>query len=118
MRADMTKSIRGLLSEHGFEFSCRETEYADITDVDDILPIYTMGGTVYMILHPEDAVKVSACLCGKEPIIDDNLNESCGAGDAWASCGECGYLLCVLTDKNSEMPNYCPKCGTKVKNNS
>ena len=50
------------------------------------------------------------------PIISDNLNESEGMGDAWANCSECGYLLCVLTDPSSQMPNFCPNCGRKVIN--
>lgn len=48
------------------------------------------------------------------PIISDNLTESEGMGDAWADCSECGHLLFVLTDPNSEVPNYCPNCGAKV----
>ena len=48
------------------------------------------------------------------PVISDNLNESEGAGDAWADCSECGHLLFVLTDPTSEPPNYCPGCGRRV----
>ena len=47
-------------------------------------------------------------------IVSDNLTESEGTGDAWANCSECGYLLCVLTDPSSPMPNYRPNCGRKV----
>ena len=47
-------------------------------------------------------------------IVSDNLTESEGTGDAWADCSECGHLLFVLTDPNSEPPNYCPNCGRKV----
>lgn len=49
-----------------------------------------------------------------KPVISDNLNESEGTGDAWADCSECGHLLFVLTDPNSQPPNYCPGCGRKV----
>ena len=47
-------------------------------------------------------------------IISDNLTESEGMGDAWADCSECGHLLFVLTDLNSEPPNFCPNCGRRV----
>ena len=47
-------------------------------------------------------------------IVSDNLTESEGMGDAWADCSECGHLLFVLTDPNSEPPNFCPNCGAKV----
>ena len=49
-----------------------------------------------------------------KPIISDNLIESDGTGDAWAYCSECGHLLFVLTDPNSQPPNYCPNCGRRV----
>lgn len=47
-------------------------------------------------------------------IVSDNLTESEGMGDAWADCSECGHLLFVLTDPNSEPPNFCPNCGARV----
>lgn len=47
------------------------------------------------------------------PKFFDNLRETNGAGDAWAVCSECGWLLCVLTEKQ-EWPRYCPGCGAKV----
>ena len=49
-----------------------------------------------------------------KPVISDNLTESEGTGDAWADCSACGHLLFVLTDPNSQPPNYCPNCGAKV----
>lgn len=49
-----------------------------------------------------------------KPVISDNLNESEGTGDAWADCSACGHLLFVLTDPNSQPPNYCPSCGRRV----
>lgn len=48
------------------------------------------------------------------PVISDNLTESEGTGDAWADCSECGHLLFVLTDPNSQVPNFCPNCGKRV----
>lgn len=48
-----------------------------------------------------------------KPIIKDNMNETEGAGDAWANCGNCGRLLRVITD-GEELPNYCPNCGARV----
>lgn len=47
------------------------------------------------------------------PKFFDNLRETNGSGDAWAVCSECGWLLCVLTEKQ-EWPRYCPGCGAKV----
>lgn len=48
------------------------------------------------------------------PVISDNLTESEGTGDAWADCSECGHLLFVLTDLNSQVPNFCPNCGRRI----
>ena len=48
-----------------------------------------------------------------EPIIEDNLNESEGNGDAWARCSECNAIMAVFTEGDS-MPNYCFNCGRKV----
>lgn len=48
------------------------------------------------------------------PVISDNLMESEGTGDAWADCSECGHLLFVLTDPNSQVPNFCPNCGKRI----
>lgn len=60
----------------------------------------------------KDAATLGAGTC--HAIISDNLTESEGMGDAWADCSECGHLLFVLTDPNSEPPNYCPNCGRRV----
>lgn len=60
-----------------------------------------------------DAAALEAGTC--HAIISDNLTESEGMGDAWADCSECGHLLFVLTDPNSEPPNYCPNCGCRVR---
>lgn len=63
---------------------------------------------------PEQAIAATLGSGTCHPIISDNLTESEGTGDAWADCSECGHLLYVLTDPNSEPPNYCPNCGAKV----
>lgn len=76
---------------------------------------------------PEQAIAVTlgSCNCSNNctnsertetchPVISDNLTESEGAGDAWADCSECGHLLFVLTDPNSQVPNFCPNCGRRV----
>lgn len=68
------------------------------------------------VAHAHEVIEKAATLgpgtC--HPIISDNLNESEGTGDAWADCSECGHLLFVLTDPNSQPPNYCPNCGKRV----
>lgn len=58
----------------------------------------------------ENALETGTC----RPVISDNLAASEGTGDAWADCSECGHLLYVLTDPNSQPPNYCPNCGRRV----
>lgn len=63
---------------------------------------------------PEQAIAATLGRGTCHPIISDNLNESEGAGDAWADCSECGHLLFVLTDPTSEPPNYCPNCGRRI----
>lgn len=66
------------------------------------------------ITDPEQAIAATLGAGTCHAIISDNLTESEGMGDAWADCSECGHLLFVLTDLNSEPPNYCPNCGRKV----
>ena len=75
------------------------------------------GGILYATLRhcgPEQAVVATLGPGTCKPVISDNLNESEGTGDAWADCSECGHLLFVLTDPNSQPPNYCPGCGRRV----
>lgn len=106
----------------------------------DMWDMFMSGGpwivhSEYMKLHSEymklkaeyDELKatLSSCNCSNNctnsertetchPVISDNLTESEGTGDAWADCSECGHLLFVLTDPNSQVPNYCPNCGRRV----
>ena len=103
-----------------FDVNGREYGYHEFPD----------GGTLLRVWHPTPEQAIAAtlgpCNCTNNctngertngtchPIISDNLNESEGMGDAWADCSECGHLLFVLTDPNSEPPNYCPNCGAKV----
>lgn len=63
---------------------------------------------------PEQAIAATLGSGTCKAIISDNLTESEGTGDAWADCSECGHLLYVLTDPNSEPPNFCPNCGRRV----
>lgn len=66
------------------------------------------------ILTPAQAIAATLGAGTCHAIISDNLTESDGMGDAWADCSECGHLLFVLTDPNSEPPNFCPNCGRRV----
>jgi len=81
---------------HGFQF---EGEWLD-----------ALKGAIADELDEVDAKVPGTC----KPVISDNLNESEGTGDAWADCSACGHLLFVLTDPNSQPPNYCPNCGRRV----
>ena len=65
-------------------------------------------------ITPEQAIAATLGAGTCKAIISDNLTESEGTGDAWADCSECGHLLYVLTDPNSEPPNFCPNCGRRV----
>ena len=65
-------------------------------------------------ITPEQAIAATLGSGTCKAIISDNLTESEGTGDAWADCSECGHLLYVLTDPNSEPPNFCPNCGRRV----
>lgn len=63
---------------------------------------------------PEQAVEATLGRGTCHAIVSDNLAESDGMGDAWADCSECGHLLFVLTDPNSEPPKFCPNCGSRL----
>lgn len=90
------------------------TYWGDAGDAGNYVASVAYGGLRVDPLTPEQVVlaTVGAPVC--HPIVNDNLNETEGAGDAWANCSECGALLCVLTDSGSVMPNYCPNCGCHV----
>ena len=88
----------------------RAVEHPDKAD-----PLWNLDEYVNRVL---DVAFNGAATLGRgecHPIISDNLTESEGTGDAWADCSECGHLLFVLTDPMSEVPNYCPNCGRRVK---
>ena len=121
-----TEELRRMLDERGVEwdelighpvvvgtewhdsdgYPCTALEHAD--DVPDGML------SVQANFTPEQAIEATLGRGTCHPVANDNLNESEGTGDAWANCSECGYLLCVLTDPSSPMPNYCPSCGRKV----
>ena len=120
-----TDELRHLLDERGVEY---ETYVEQPTGFEHVKwnfgehgsadfnlefgePWLTMYG---VISGPEQAIAATLGRGECHPIISDNLTESEGMGDAWADCSECGHLLFVLTDPNSEVPNYCPNCGAKV----
>lgn len=63
---------------------------------------------------PEQAIATTLGSGTCHAIISDNLTESEGMGDAWADCSECGHLLFVLTDPNSEPSNFCPNRGRRI----
>lgn len=102
---------------HGVDAACTALEGADDIPHGKV--------SVQACLTPEQAVDatlgVADATGGRQDgagtchaVISDNLNESEGAGDAWADCSECGHLLYVLTDPSSEPPNYCPGCGRMI----
>lgn len=75
---------------------------------------YCLDLEFHEVFTPQQAIEATLGRGECHPIISDNLAESEGTGDAWADCSECGHLLFVLTDPNSEVPHYCPNCGAKV----
>ena len=122
-----TERLRAMLDERWVEWETDRSgfrvmwgrpvdEFHDTMEfkaVDNALPngglnVHICGAT------PEQAIAATLGAGTCHPIISDNLTESEGTGDAWADCSECGHLLYVLTDPNSEPPNYCPNCGRKV----
>ena len=114
-----TERLRRLLDERGVEWSGGlPSETMVRTDALDLFYVTIPDGRVRVFvrnyLTPEQAVEATLGPGTCHPIISDNLNESEGTGDAWADCSECGHLLFVLTDPNSQPPNYCPNCGKRV----
>lgn len=117
-----TDELRRLLDERGVEWRPiawnpkKETFYHTSDGVGFCADEYVDGVKIYTdaIIAPEQAVAATLGPGTCHPVISDNLNESEGTGDAWADCSECGHLLFVLTDPNSEPPNYCPNCGRKL----
>ncbi len=120
-----TDELRRLLDERGVEYETyieQPTGFEHVKwnfgehgsadfNVEFGSPWLTMYG---VISGPEQAIAATLGAGTCHPIISDNLTESEGMGDAWADCSKCGHLLFVLTDPNSEVPNYCPNCGAKV----
>lgn len=122
-----TEELRRMLDERGVEW--RRTPHYSSESIDNETVFRGEGIEWYAHDHlngrlglrtaryevtPEQAIEATLGRGTCHPVANDNLNESEGTGDAWANCSECGYLLCVLTDPSSPMPNYCPKCGRKV----
>lgn len=113
-----TDDLRRMLDERGVEWEDdSESIYWDGIDGTSWtaerrragdLRLYAIGCT------PEQAIAATLGRGACKPVISDNLTESDGTGDVWADCSECGHLLFVLTDPNSQPPNYCPNCGRKV----
>ena len=115
-----TDELRRLLDERGVEYKDRNVfgkhvfhwgkpfHGAMFTDAGEWTELVVENAS------PEQAVEATLGRGTCHPIISDNLNESDGIGDAWADCSECGHLLFVLTDPNSEPPKFCPNCGRKV----
>lgn len=121
-----TERLRELLDERGVEWAAPDESWNQ-----DSITYWKVGsikwvafesenGTLWLNcnsvtdLTPSQAIAATLGAGTCHPIISDNLTESEGTGDAWADCSECGHLLYVLTDPNSEPPNYCPNCGRKV----
>ena len=114
-----TERLRALLDERGVEW--RVGDYPTTCTVWESDGIVWYGlwrdGCIELIawqVTPEQAVEATLGPGTCKPVISDNLNASEGAGDAWADCSACGHLLFVLTDPNSQPPNYCPNCGRKL----
>ena len=119
-----TERLRALLDERGVEHfdGCESTLWgyertSESTGTYRYSADEISDGFVNVWLHhltPEQAVDATLGRGECHPVISDNLSESEGTGDAWADCSECGRLLFVLTDPNSQPPNYCPSCGARV----
>lgn len=130
-----TERLRELLDERGVKWRAWDGvhpitvwhdeqcvyEYMERTLLDGVKPhtgeVVDGTGRLEAVIHvcsPEQAIAATLGRGTCHPIISDNLNESEGTGDAWADCSECGHLLFVLTDTNSQPPNFCPNCGRKV----
>lgn len=115
-----TERLHAMLDERGVEYKDRNVfgkhvfhwgkpfHGAMFTDSGEWTELVVENAT------PEQAVEATLGGGTCHAIISDNLTESEGMGDAWADCSECGHLLFVLTDPNSEPPNFCPNCGRKV----
>lgn len=111
-----TERLRALLDERGVEWDKGAFPNEAHTYWQDAVakPWNEQCLFVMAVLTPEQAVAATLGPGTCKPVISDNLNESEGTGDAWADCSECGHLLFVLTDPNSQPPNYCPGCGKRV----
>ena len=119
-----TERLRALLDERGVEWwqsvnmlGCVFTRWYSSLVSDEVVAMENGDGELELfsrIMTPEQAVEATLGPGTCKPVISDNLNESEGAGDAWADCSACGHLLFVLTDPNSQPPNYCPNCGRKL----
>ena len=122
-----TERLRALLDERGVEW--RKTPHYSSESQDNETVFEGNGIEWYANDHlngrlglravryevtPEQAVDATLGRGECHPVISDNLSESEGTGDAWADCSACGHLLFVLTDPNSQPPNYCPNCGAEV----
>lgn len=118
-----TERLRALLDERGVEWwPMHDDEVGYREDRDTEFLVYGCKHVAHEwgcrlqvdMLTPEQAVAATLGPGTCKPVISDNLTESEGTGDAWADCSACGHLLFVLTDPNSQPPNYCPNCGAKV----
>ena len=113
-----TDELRRLLDERGVEYVAAEdghTQHTWWSDGDHEIGASNSGKRLAVYnLTPAQAIAATLGAGTCHAIISDNLTESEGMGDAWADCSECGHLLFVLTDLNSEPPNFCPNCGRRV----
>ena len=122
----VTDELRRMLDERGVKWDeLQSYEGGKMTRWRDSMGRYvtaydegmvTFFDDFYWQPTPQQAVDATLGRGTCKPVVSDNLTESEGMGDAWADCSECGHLLFVLTDPNSQPPNYCPNCGRKVMN--
>lgn len=116
-RSSATERLRALLDGRGVEWVAIGTDTCWTgADGYPMRAWETTNGTHMRVadLTPEQAIEATLGRGTCHAIISDNLTESEGMGDAWADCSECGHLLFVLTDPNSEPPNFCPNCGRRI----
>ena len=119
-----TDELRRLLDERGVEWwqsantlGCVFTRWHSPLFGDEVVAMENGKEGLVLFDHfmtPEQAIDATLGRGTCHAVISDNLAESEGTGDAWADCSECGHLLFVLTDPNSQPPNYCPNCGRRV----
>lgn len=125
-----TETLRAMLDERGVEHNWTD-RLSEVPSYQSVSWWFNTAdraefreyhdGSTQLLIHssktnltPEQAIADTLGTGTCKAIISDNLTESEGTGDAWADCSECGHLLYVLTDPNSEPPNFCPNCGRRL----